>query len=411
MQYKVIKVGGSGIKSYRALKKFEGLLTDSGSAIIVFSAFGSTTRNLHRAALAALNGNLGEASALINHVQNIHLEIAGDIAEVREFRDSINNHANELITLMKGIEITRDLSARTLDLILANGEILAGIVLEHFLKFNNLKAFVADARSIFITDNKHGNAQPDYGATKRNFLNITESVKETDIIIAGFIARAANGEVSTMGYESSNLTAALIADFVETKSLTVKTDVDGIRSADPAIIDSSVGIEELSFSQAIFAAEAGLKLIYPRMIEILGNKNIPVVYENFDGNETARTVISNGVNNQTPIITTNHALITDSAYPSLTQNHELVTGYSSGTETFYSMPDHRPMRDSIPGFGIVNAIFLNQNQITTALNCINSFEFEHITVSRPAGFVSVTAKLDLVNDISKELHSRLLATT
>jgi hypothetical protein len=88
------------------------------------------------------------------------------------------------------------------------------------------------------------------------------------VLTQGFVARSVRGEITTMGQESSALTAALLAVLLRAEEVVMWTDVAGIRQCDPAVVPEAALVERLSYEQALRIARAGLRLLYPRMVEL-----------------------------------------------------------------------------------------------------------------------------------------------
>ena len=119
-----------------------------------------------------------------------------------------------------------------------------------------------------------------------------------------------NGDITTMGIESSNLTAAILAKMTGAKRLTLWTDVRGIRSADPKIVGKTKLIKKMSYSEAYTAGALGLKLIYPGMIDYAKENNIELIFRSaFDGHKEFTTISKKSGENKLIICSDGYRLI------------------------------------------------------------------------------------------------------
>lgn len=92
----------------------------------------------------------------------------------------------------------------------------------------------------------------------------------------GFIASDEQGNTTTMGTESSNLTASLLGSLLPASEIIIWTDIEGIRNSDPKHIADTTSIRYLSYEQAEKLANQGLKVIHVSMLEDPSKSGIPV---------------------------------------------------------------------------------------------------------------------------------------
>jgi aspartate kinase len=95
-------------------------------------------------------------------------------------------------------------------------------------------------------------------------------------VLPGYIARDAAGRLTTMGRNSSDLTAAVIAVALGALSLTIYSDVHGIFTADPRVVQDAQLIPALSYDEASRIADLGAKALHPRAVAPLAVAAIPL---------------------------------------------------------------------------------------------------------------------------------------
>ncbi len=291
----VYKIGGAVLKKTANFFELLNLIQNKADkSIFVISAFGKTTRQLSEAAELAYSRNLEQANSVLNSIFEYHKMLAKEIIQPDYLSityELLLNKQTQLYRILEGVYITNELTARTKDILLSSGEDLALLILDNFLKSNSLHIKLIDAKSFLITDDTFGKAAPNYELTSNNLLRYIDIKDNYHYISQGFCGRTISGEITTMGFESSNLTAVLLASILKADELDIITDVDCIYSADPAIYSNVKPIESISIKTANLLSNNGLKLIYPDMLSYMGNSNITLKFHSLQG--IASTTISN----------------------------------------------------------------------------------------------------------------------
>ncbi len=298
---RVMKFGGLVLTNSAGFAAMTDILKRSlhEPLLLVVSAFATATRDLERSMLLAESGNESGALTALEAVLDQHRSFAHQLlrdASTREALEAlINDSERNLKNFLRGVSITQELTTRTLDAALSYGEYCAVHIVRHYLQEQGFTVSFADATSIIVTDAQHLAAKPLYAKTA---LNVTEKLiplMQTGKIVLtqGFVGRAENGEITTMGRESSNFTAALLGELVEARDVVIWTDVEGIRTADPKLLKSTRPVPHLSYSQAYIAASNGVKPLDPSMVEPLHRARIALEFRSAFTPDGAFTRISN----------------------------------------------------------------------------------------------------------------------
>jgi aspartate kinase len=112
------------------------------------------------------------------------------------------------------------------------------------------------------------------------------------IITQGFIGSTVYNESTSLGREGSDYTAAVLAYALDARSVTIWKDVPGIMTGDPKRFEKVARLEEISYQEAIEMTYYGAKVIHPKTIKPLQNKNIPLYVRPFDQPALQGTKIS-----------------------------------------------------------------------------------------------------------------------
>ncbi len=251
-------------------------------AVVVVSALGATTRLLDRAIEDAREADLDGVRVHVAEIDRIHracidgLECRQTVAEA--LHGLLEKGLAELTTTLKSVSTTRQCTPRVRDRILSWGERLCREIATAWLEASGMAVHGVEARSVIVTSNDYGCARPLSEETARHARMVISPLlsKGEVIVIEGFVGQTASGDITTMGRESSNLTATLIGAALDAEMVTIYTDVEGVRSADPSYVSHTEVRDHLSYAQARIAAQAGVKLLYPTMMEPAERAHIPV---------------------------------------------------------------------------------------------------------------------------------------
>ncbi|NMA86557.1 MAG: aspartate kinase [Tissierellia bacterium] len=179
-----------------------------------------------------------------------------------------------LMELVKPIAINN----REMDLLLSCGEIISVIILANEILQKGYKVSILTANDAGIeTDSNFGNAEIINIYTD----NILEKIEKNNItIVAGFQGKTKEGEITTLGRGGSDITAIALAKALNSKYVEIFTDVDGIMTADPNIINNAKILKYMCYSEVYFLAKNGASIIHPKAIKIAQESNIPLIIRN-----------------------------------------------------------------------------------------------------------------------------------
>lgn len=187
------------------------------------------------------------------------------------------------------------------DLLMSCGEVISTVVMCNELnKFNiNTVPFTGGQAGI-ITDDINGNAS----VINIDTSKILEALNENKVpVVAGFQGISKNGFITTLGRGGSDVTASLLGVALKAEKIEIYTDVDGIMTADPKIVEDASLIEEISYSEVFQFADQGAKVIHPRAVEIAMRANIPLIIKNTMSDCYGTVINSTGNENTNNIIT------------------------------------------------------------------------------------------------------------
>lgn len=179
---------------------------------------------------------------------------------------------------------------RELDMLMACGEIMSGVILVSTLIAQGCNAvFLTGGQAGIITDNSFGDAR----ILKVEPQRIWHYLKQNNVVVvAGFQGVTEDGEITTLGRGGSDTTAAALGVALGAEAIEIYTDVDGIMTADPRIVKDARLLDVITYNEICQFAQSGAKVIHPRAVEIAMQQNIPLRVKNAF-NDSPGTLVTN----------------------------------------------------------------------------------------------------------------------
>ena len=318
----VLKFGGSSVANAENIKKVIAVIKEKISGeklVVVVSALGGITDLLlHCCELAASGDETYKEK--IGEIERRHLQA------VRELIPVINQSAvlsfvktmcNEIEDICNGIFLLKELSLRTKDRMASYGELLSSRIITSALQANEVQSEWLDARKLVTTDSNYGNAGVDFKISNARIAEHFKGQSAAVTIVPGFIAADADGIQTTLGRGGSDYTAAIFAGALEASALEIWTDVSGMMTADPRLVQNATIIPEISYQEAMELSHFGAKVIYPPTIQPVMNKGINVWIKNTFAPSDKGTVIRQDISTENKIAITGISSINKIALISL----------------------------------------------------------------------------------------------
>jgi len=177
------------------------------------------------------------------------------------------------------------------DQVVCYGELISTAIVSAYLNQNGIPNKWVDVRDSLRTDKTYREAIVDWKWSAM-LVNNNFTFNGVDLCVTqGFIGSTTTNQTTTLGREGSDFTAAILANLLNAESVTIWKNVPGVLNADPNDFTDTEKLEVLSYKEAIELSYSGAKVIHPKTIKPLRNKNIPLFVRPFDFPEQAGTVI------------------------------------------------------------------------------------------------------------------------
>lgn len=123
------------------------------------------------------------------------------------------------------------------------------------------------------TDMSHSKARID--AIEDKALNASLA-QEMVAVVAGFQGISEDGRISTLGRGGSDTSAVALAVALKADRCDIYTDVDGIYTTDPRIVEKARRLNRIAFEEMLELASLGAKVLQTRSVELAMNNNLPI---------------------------------------------------------------------------------------------------------------------------------------
>lgn len=162
---------------------------------------------------------------------------------------------------------------REKDTLLSTGELVSATLLAMSIKSLNIDVLsLSGQQAGILTDQIHGSARISDINTERMMKEIND---DKILIIAGFQGINNQGDITTLGRGGSDTTAVALAAALSADVCEIFTDVEGIYTTDPRIVNQARKLEYINYEDMLEMAVLGAKM-HPRSIELASVYNVPV---------------------------------------------------------------------------------------------------------------------------------------
>ena len=291
---KVLKFGGTSVGTVTSLTAVKAIVeAQDKPVIIVVSALGGVTDMLIATAKAAAAGDTQGYLETFARIRSRHTDvITGIVPTDRQpyVSERARQMLEELANIFKGVSLLRDLSPRSLDIIVSYGERLSSMIISNIIA----DATLFDSRKFIKTTDQFGKhvLEPSTNTLVEEAFSAAEFKVA---VVPGFISTDIHtGDITNLGRGGSDYTAAIIAATLAADTLEIWTDVDGFMTADPRIVKDAEVIDRLDFVEAMELCNFGAKVVYPPTIYPVFHRNIPILIKNTFNPTASGTLIGEG---------------------------------------------------------------------------------------------------------------------
>ncbi len=306
----VMKFGGTSVRDADAIRQLINIVRqENRPKFVVVSALSGVTDLLVNIGSSACRVKLTELTEVIEALRIRHVGLVEELipTDVQAAVITVLDKAcTELKLLVSAVGIMQELTPQSADAIYAYGEALSSRIVAAALDTAGTRACYVDATTVLVTDGTHGRAQPQIDATRAQLTTHVVPLMNAGIVpvVGGFIGATVDGVVTTLGRGGSDYSAAIFGAVLKAAEIQIWTDVDGILTADPRLVNDARLVPKLTFAEASELAYFGAKVLHPATIQPAVAQDIPVRILNSrrpDGRGTQVTAHGTGASPVTAI--------------------------------------------------------------------------------------------------------------
>lgn len=288
----VFKFGGASVKDAESIKNVAKILKQHNETekVVVISAMGKTTNALED----VVNYYVAKDDKYLNYLR-----------EIREYHQFVNDGLFEkdhliqhkihaIFDRIENFCLSNNSTDYTFiyDQIISVGEVASTTIISQYLNTVGVKNQWLDAREMIRTDHAYNDAKIDWKVTEDLIKEKFEGLKYKTSITQGFIGSTPERFTTTLGREGSDYSAAVFSYCLNAEKMVIWKDVEGVMNADPKEFSDAVLLREITYKEAIEMTYYGAKVIHPKTIRPLQNKNINLEVRSFIKSDLGGTIIS-----------------------------------------------------------------------------------------------------------------------
>jgi aspartate kinase len=267
-----MKFGGTSVGGAVAIRQAVEVVRGQlgRQPVVVVSAHAGVTDELFAIARAAAGGVAQTDEIAVRH-RHILLGLGLD-------EHLLDPLLDELRDLVRGVRLVGEVTAKVMDTVVSYGERLSARVVAAALSAAGVPATAVDAYAAgMLTDSSFGRARPlpDDGrlaASLRDVVGVP--------VVTGFLGADQAGNITTLGRNGSDYSAALIGVAIDAEEIQIWKDVDGVHTADPRLVADARPIRHMSFAEVADLASFGSKVLHPAAMVPAMQRGIPLRVRN-----------------------------------------------------------------------------------------------------------------------------------
>jgi aspartate kinase len=185
---------------------------------------------------------------------------------------AMSGETNRLIGLAG--EINDEPSPREMDVLVSTGEQVTIALLSMALQKRGYDARSYTGSQVrILTDSSHSKARIQEIDAHRMEHDLS---KGRVVVVAGFQGSDENGNITTLGRGGSDTTAVALAAALTADECQIYTDVDGVYTTDPRVVEGARRLDQITFEEMLEMASQGSKVLQIRAVEFAGKYKVPL---------------------------------------------------------------------------------------------------------------------------------------
>jgi aspartate kinase len=286
---RVMKFGGTSVGDASCIARVVEIIQAAAresQVVVVVSAMSGVTNQLVTAATQSESGQHASVASIFEGIRAQHEGATEALIHSASERNRIGSKMKKLLEdgerFCQGTSLLRELTLRSRDAISGLGERLSVPLVAAVLAERGVPSEAIEATELVVTDSCHGGAEPLMDQTAERCERRLRPLLDQDIVpvITGFIGATEEGVLTTLGRGGSDYSATILGAALQADEVIIWTDVDGLQTSDPRLVDGGCTVPELSYREASELAYFGAKVLHPKTLRAVMQCGVPLWIRN-----------------------------------------------------------------------------------------------------------------------------------
>jgi aspartate kinase len=295
----VLKFGGTSMGTAESIRECAGIvkdrIKDGKRPFVVVSAISKMTDTLLTMLKLAKDGEQKELMNIFENIRNRHFEILQKLSDnkelIKKYENILGEKFSRLFDILKGITLLKDCTEKAQAIVASYGEDLSSELMELCLAEGGVNAEKIDSSNFILTDDDYLSSNVELEQTSKNFKPLLRKVNDgITFVMTGFYGKNSNNEITLLGRGGSDFSGSIAGIGLQANTVEIWTDVNGVMSADPRVVESAVVWNKLNRNIASEMARAGAKVLHPKTI-VASFYGIDIVIKNSFNKNAEGTII------------------------------------------------------------------------------------------------------------------------
>jgi aspartate kinase len=306
----LMKFGGTSVADAASISRVTDIIrqyrANGNEVAVVISAQRGVTDQLIAVATDVVNSTGSSMvgpfieSLRVRHMKALEGSAKDYVAEVAPL---IEDRLEKLENILSAVHNLRELTPRSKDYIITFGERLNSLVVSAAFRQHGIPSTVLDGcEAGILTTAQHGEAMALPESEKKIKAAIVPLLPGQVPVIMGFMGCTEKGVLTTLGRSGSDYSAAIIGAGIDADEIWIWTDVDGIMTSDPRVINDARVLDSVSYLEVMELSFFGAKVMHPRSIEPAMRKEILVRVKNTFNPDHPGTCIVRSVRDDSRVV-------------------------------------------------------------------------------------------------------------
>lgn len=300
-----LKFGGTSMGSAQSMTECADIvacaLKEKRDVVVTVSAVSKVTRALIALTELARSRKPGLAKKAIKDIEEKHLLIlidllGGDEKQIQKvWNKEFAPTFEKLYTIIYGSCLVGDLTDQSYARICSTGEKLSSRLFSIALEKTGVKALPVYAERIVHTNADYLEAEVNERKTRTACRRVLlPLIKDKTVpVVTGFIGVSPSGELTLLGRGASDYTAVILGEALDCKAVEIWTDVNGIMSADPRMVNDAVSMDQVNVDIASEMTMGGTKVVHAKSVASAVQAKMPVyIFNTFDRSFKGTKIVS-----------------------------------------------------------------------------------------------------------------------